>query len=550
MSVVLPAIKVGEKKSTCKLADKLALHEETIRQHDKAAAAGVVLSGSVLCTGEKLQIFSSSAGSWVPGVVTELVDGDARVRYEVGGARREKLVATVSTELRRTLVTAVDPTSNGTRTGRGRTLHLTPPAMVRAKAALMRMPSSRTLNAIRELVEWTYSVDLFHGLNLAERQKLCMEVTADSFDNHQPLVQAAQAESAIQVLFSGSCAVYTMRVVDKVVAKKVLTVDSASKFTNMQRRVSVAVRAGSVIDQFAEGGGGSGGSLAERRQSIAVAVMTDETEDASPPTPPAMSPGVSAGRRVPVAPTAEQQMSVAQAPTPLLSDKTCQERMARSGLAGGPLKSSTKLVREDGVSFPVQLRFGSTDAIGVKRSFHNADIMEHNKGVLQYASHTVVALEDCIAMTFRDLSHLKIFKRGFDRSQVKKVELLTTVPNYAHCSRECLHEMATFTRRVWHPSRAVLISQGSQSLEIYYIVTGSVRVVLNFGAADEKVLNIIGPGSCFGDWGVVNNKPRGATCITETDSELLLINDFNFKATADQDVSRTSTAFLSLSLVN
>ena len=32
------------------------------------------------------------------------------------------------------------------------------------------------------------------------------------------------------------------------------------------------------------------------------------------------------------------------------------------------------------------------------------------------------------------------------------------------------------------------------------------------------MLNIVGPGSCLGDWGVVNNKPRGATCVTETDA--------------------------------
>ena len=89
-----------------------------------------------------------------------------------------------------------------------------------------------------------------------------------------------------------------------------------------------------------------------------------------------------------------------------------------------------------------------------------------------------------------------------------------------------------------------------------------------YDTAIEKVLNVIGPGSCFGDWGVVNCKPSGASYITTSDAELLVIDpprdraprnlsqiflglqitflrpdsreqvtdDFNFKATVDQSL--------------
>ena len=38
----------------------------------------------------------------------------------------------------------------------------------------------------------------------------------------------------------------------------------------------------------------------------------------------------------------------------------------------------------------------------------------------------------------------------------------------------------------------------------------------------------------MGDWGVVNDQPRLATCVAVGDVELLMIADFNFKATVDQ----------------
>jgi CRP/FNR family cyclic AMP-dependent transcriptional regulator len=69
-----------------------------------------------------------------------------------------------------------------------------------------------------------------------------------------------------------------------------------------------------------------------------------------------------------------------------------------------------------------------------------------------------------------------------------------------------------------------LIRQGEKAKGIYYIMSGTVRVVLSMDAASEKVLNVIGRGSCFGDWGVVNCKPRGASRITTSDVELLVID--------------------------
>ena len=129
-----------------------------------------------------------------------LVDSEARVQYNVGDKPRVKLVAAVSSELRRNIINS--GLTIGGKTGKGK-LQLDKSALKRAKAALLRVPSARTLDSIRELVQWTYHVDLFHGLTFAERQKLCLEAPSEVAEEHGSLVNVGQSQSAIHVIFSG-----------------------------------------------------------------------------------------------------------------------------------------------------------------------------------------------------------------------------------------------------------------------------------------------------------------------------------------------------------
>ena len=69
-----------------------------------------------------------------------------------------------------------------------------------------------------------------------------------------------------------------------------------------------------------------------------------------------------------------------------------------------------------------------------------------------------------------------------------------------------------------------------------FACVGRCRSPLNYGkgaANGEKLLNVIGAGSCFGEWGVVNNARRGATLLTATNCEVLVIAGYHVKATCD-----------------
>ena len=139
-------------------------------------------------------MYSESVGGWVGAAVVELAEnGEARVRYTTKtGQLREKLVSAVSSEFRRKIH---QDARNDVSVGKKMQEHaqLTDEQKTRAKAALLRTPASRGVDSVRELVKWTYEVDLFHGLSYSERQALCMECDGELVDQHEALVGVGQS---------------------------------------------------------------------------------------------------------------------------------------------------------------------------------------------------------------------------------------------------------------------------------------------------------------------------------------------------------------------
>ena len=112
-------------------------------------------------------------------------------------------------------------------------------------------------------------------------------------------------------------------------------------------------------------------------------------------------------------------------------------------------------------------------------------------------------------------------------------ETLAKVPSYGAVNHDTLAAMANFCRRVWLPAGARLLPVGVPPDTVYYIVAGLLRMVEGLGRSDERVLNIAGPGNCVGDWAAANSQAPSTTCVVHTAAELLVINGFNFRATAD-----------------
>lgn len=116
----------------------------------------------------------------------------------------------------------------------------------------------------------------------------------------------------------------------------------------------------------------------------------------------------------------------------------------------------------------------------------------------------------------------------------EKVQLLKSVPNYNTHPDECLKEMAKYARRTWYSPGDQIMREGDEAKHVFYIVSGQCRVVKDLHKLGERVLTVLGRGACMGDWGVVNKQRRTASCVAIGEVQLLVMDAFNFEATATQ----------------
>ena len=77
------------------------------------------------------------------------------------------------------------------------------------------------------------------------------------------------------------------------------------------------------------------------------------------------------------------------------------------------------------------------------------------------------------------------------------------------------------------PEGTKILAEGELSSDMYKILDGHAEVYINYGTQRETLIGIIGPQACFGEFGLLLNKPAIYTVIAY--SEILLI-----RITADE----------------
>ncbi|MCB9094623.1 MAG: cyclic nucleotide-binding domain-containing protein [Halobacteriovoraceae bacterium] len=71
----------------------------------------------------------------------------------------------------------------------------------------------------------------------------------------------------------------------------------------------------------------------------------------------------------------------------------------------------------------------------------------------------------------------------------------------------------------------ILFREGEESLEMYYIESGSVAILCKGDTTGENVpVNIIGKGNFVGEFAFFDEKPRSATVMMVEDTKLKVID--------------------------
>ncbi|OQY40482.1 MAG: hypothetical protein B6229_01650 [Spirochaetaceae bacterium 4572_7] len=102
---------------------------------------------------------------------------------------------------------------------------------------------------------------------------------------------------------------------------------------------------------------------------------------------------------------------------------------------------------------------------------------------------------------------------------------IAKIKPYAKQQVELEHD-TSFTRR--YPDGCMIFGEGQKGSELYIIQKGTVKItkIIN---SKEIILAILKPGDMFGEMALLEDKPRSASAICNSDTDIMVISRSNFK---------------------
>ncbi len=92
-----------------------------------------------------------------------------------------------------------------------------------------------------------------------------------------------------------------------------------------------------------------------------------------------------------------------------------------------------------------------------------------------------------------------------------------------------LENFLSHAHRRKYPKKTIIIHEGDKSETLYYIISGSVSVVLEDNEGKEAIISYLNPGDFFGEMGLFETGEARSACVrTRTDTEIAEISYSNF----------------------
>ena len=112
---------------------------------------------------------------------------------------------------------------------------------------------------------------------------------------------------------------------------------------------------------------------------------------------------------------------------------------------------------------------------------------------------------------------------------MEAMESLRNIPLFDGLDSDTLTELEKLVIRRKFARNAILFSKGDEGNTIYFIAAGRVKAVINDHNGREIVLNQFGPGEFFGEFALLDGKPRSATMVTKEAVEAIVIRRDDFQ---------------------
>lgn len=109
------------------------------------------------------------------------------------------------------------------------------------------------------------------------------------------------------------------------------------------------------------------------------------------------------------------------------------------------------------------------------------------------------------------------------RTSMVSTAALKTIPLFQGLPEATLQSFASASRMKSCPRNETIMSAGDSTDFLYFVLTGSLKVVSSDEAGREVILSILGQGELFGEMGIFGDQPRSASVVTIIPSDLVML---------------------------
>ena len=75
------------------------------------------------------------------------------------------------------------------------------------------------------------------------------------------------------------------------------------------------------------------------------------------------------------------------------------------------------------------------------------------------------------------------------------------------------------------PEGTIILNEGEVNLDMYKVVSGHVEMYTGYGTENEILIGLLGPGTCFGEFGLLTGRPAIYTIITYSKTKILRVTE-------------------------
>ena len=107
--------------------------------------------------------------------------------------------------------------------------------------------------------------------------------------------------------------------------------------------------------------------------------------------------------------------------------------------------------------------------------------------------------------------------------------ILRALPIFETLDDDCLKPLTRVAMLRAVPRHTVVLHAGDRTDNIYFVLSGGLKVQVSDEEGREVILSMLGPGELFGEMGVLDDHPRSATVLAVEQSEVVVIGKDDFK---------------------